>query len=424
MLVVEDNPTNRYILEHHLETAGMATAGAADGQQAIALLQEATRQGKSFDLAIVDMKMPGMSGIEFARAVRADSTLLAPKLVMLASMSMPGQKAAASAAGFLAHLSKPVRQRDLYQCIAEVMGMPDEVGPDPLAEAAAPASQLQDVSHLQDVRVLLAEDNPVNQEVAIAMMEEFGCHFEIADNGREALAALERAAFDVVLMDCQMPDMDGFQATAEIRRRGTVGRAGGPVPIVALTANAMKGDRDACLAAGMDDYLAKPFSAETLRLVLEQWSADDQALAAAPEAEPFPKQPAEATTGVIEPKSLDNIRKLQRKRAPSLLLKVIQIYLGSAPQILGNMHRAVAAADAAALANAAHALKSSSANLGATRLAALCKSLEAEARSGKATEANAQVLAIEAEYRAVCAALASIDDRQACHAQSERHGGS
>ena len=261
----------------------------------------------------------------------------------------------------------------------------------PLADASAQPRRIE-------ARVLLAEDNMVNQELAVAMLEDFGCEVAVARDGREAVAAAERGQFDLILMDCQMPEMDGFEATRALREAEAADAAPGKsvrVPIIALTANAMEGDRERCLAAGMDDYLAKPFKQEQLWSLMTHWIKP-----AAPFEPPFATLKAP-----IDIKALDNIRTLQRPGASNLLERIVTLYLDNAPRLVQSMREASAAGDSDALQRASHALKSSSANLGALELAALCKEMEVQARTGRLVDPGQWISRIEREYARVCAAL-------------------
>jgi signal transduction histidine kinase/CheY-like chemotaxis protein len=279
VLIVEDNPTSRAICERYVRAGGMVSESVASGERALAALRAAAASGMHYDLALVDMKMPGMNGLEVAQIVRADAALAGTPLVLLSSLSA-GDAAAARRAGFTGWLDKPIRRGDLWDCIATAMGksIAEPVTVRPAETQSAPVA----------ARVLLVEDNRVNQEICKAMLKKLGCQVEVANDGRAGVDAAFAASYDVVLMDCQMPEMDGFEASSTIRAREAEldadRRASGlPVrrlPIVALTANAMQGDRERCLAAGMDDYLAKPFKKEQLVAVLEKWAAREGRLAA------------------------------------------------------------------------------------------------------------------------------------------------
>src|SRR6185503_17635855 len=203
-----------------------------------------------YDIAILDMMMPGMSGLELARRIKSEGSIAGVRLVLLTSVGLRGDGAEARRAKIEAYLSKPVRQSDLYNCLATLMGQSGDPGVlvtrHTLAEKVPP---------LQG-HVLLAEDNAVNQEVILAMLESFGLTVEVAEDGEADLEKLGAGAYDLVLMDCQMPKKDGLEATMDLRRREQ-SAASGRMPVIALTANAMEGDRERCLAAGMDDYLSK-----------------------------------------------------------------------------------------------------------------------------------------------------------------------
>ncbi len=234
--------------------------------------------------------------------------------------------------------------------------------------------------------ILLVEDNPVNREVAVGMLESLGCRTEAAANGRLAIGAMNDATYDAVLMDCQMPVMDGLTATAEIRRReASVGAA--RVPIIALTANAMEGDRERCLAAGMDDFLSKPFTRQQLASLLRRWLA--------------PHEPPRAP--LIDAGVLRNIAALAR---PALLTSLIDLYLQHSPLLMSAVEAAAANSQPSALGDALHTLKSSTANLGGSRLAMLLKECEVLVRGGEIAGAPPLVQRIRAEYQEFCAALA------------------
>ena len=262
MLCVDDNATNRAIVEGQLRAWGVSVDCVPDGAAALARLHEAQAAGQPYALALVDYMMPGMDGVQLARAAKADPALASVRLVMLTSVSHRGHERAALDASVAAVLTKPVRQARLYECLRTILG-PADLAPVP---AAAPeAARLPSVA-----RVLVVEDNHVNQIIAVRMLEKLGCRVDVAANGREALDMLPRLAYDLVLMDCQMPEMDGFAATRAIRAReeGTDRH----VPIIAMTANAMQEDRDRCLAAGMDDYLSKPMKPAGLVAMVEKWA--------------------------------------------------------------------------------------------------------------------------------------------------------
>jgi two-component system, sensor histidine kinase and response regulator len=263
IVVVEDNATNRRILEQQLRSFGVACDFAADGRTALALMHAAAAQAEPFEAAIVDMKLPGLSGLDLARAIKADPMLETTRLLMLTSLDANGGERGARDAGIDAYVTKPARQSELQVELGRLLGVK--------LVTAAKAPQQPEVS--PSARVLLAEDNALNRQVAIAMLQRAGHTVTVAENGLQAVKAIKGDTFDLVLMDCQMPEMDGFAATAAIRMFETENPACGHVPIIALTANAMEGDREQCLSSGFDDYLAKPFRQQDLLATVTRWRA-------------------------------------------------------------------------------------------------------------------------------------------------------
>jgi PAS domain S-box-containing protein len=262
-LVVDDNATNRMVLTHNLGGWGMRVAEASGGAEALAALRSAE---EAFDLALLDFQMPEMDGLELARRIKADPALAAVRLIMLTSLGVRGQREQARAAGIEGYLIKPVRLAQLYDCLATVMTAAEALPSAPARPTADGERRPPPAGH--GPRVLLAEDNAVNQTLALRMLEKLGCRVDVVGTGREAVAAVARGDYALVFMDCQMPEMDGFEATAAIRRGETGSRR---LPIIALTASAMQGDREACLAAGMDDYLSKPLGLSDMERMLRRW---------------------------------------------------------------------------------------------------------------------------------------------------------
>ncbi|MCB9898622.1 MAG: response regulator [Planctomycetes bacterium] len=274
MLVVDDNATNRRIVTGWAGSWGMRATGAEDGGRALALLRHAAESGDPFDLALLDLCLPDMDGIQLGAHVRGDPLLAGVELVLLSSLMQ--QRQAAHEACFAAHLAKPLSDDKLFRCLTKALGPGDEAdGLLPRGEVGQPeppASTDDDACAARPGScVLLVEDNKVNQRVARSILERAGYGVTVCGDGRQALEVLLAGSFDVVLMDCQMPEMNGFEATRELRVREQA--AGRRVPVVALTAGAMEGDRQECLDAGMDDYLSKPFQAEDLLRVVGRWTA-------------------------------------------------------------------------------------------------------------------------------------------------------
>jgi CheY-like chemotaxis protein len=403
LIVVEDNPTNRTILEGQLRKLGAEIATAEQGVQALDLLRTAARAGQRFDAAVIDMKMPLMDGLTLARSIRRDPALGHMGLVLLTSLAGSSEARQAHESGVDAYLAKPVRQQELLSAIAGVLGARPQRTPPSGALVA------------QGVRVLLVEDNPVNQEVARVMLEDLGATVRLAANGRSALDALAREKFDLVLMDCQMPEMDGFEALRHLRDAALTPQIEATprdVPVVALTANALAGDAERCLDAGFDDYLAKPVKQAQLGAVVARQCRGRQP--AAPAA-PQPALPVsdEGRVATLDPEVLERIADMERRGAPRLLARLIETYLDSAAKLVSAAERALADDDGPALRQAVHTLKSSSANLAATDLAARCAELEALARDGQLPQARDGWGAARAEYERVVRALRRLADSPA-----------
>ncbi|MEO8005307.1 MAG: response regulator [Betaproteobacteria bacterium] len=386
VFIVEHNATSRQILESQCRAAGARVASAADGVAALKMLSTAR---DAFDVIVFDMQMPDIDGPRLARDIRSLRTAtLEPRLVALSSVGYSLDMLILRELHISAWLRKPVRRNDLRRCL--------EGGPmsAPMEQIAAAGSSETGLPSIQ-AHVLLVEDNMVNLLVASEMLATLGCQVEVANNGREALSALGHGRFDIVLMDCQMPEMDGYQATREWRSKEPAGER---LPIVALTANALDSDRDRCLAAGMDGYLSKPFRREQLaESLMRHLRHDTRAIA-------VPAPPIEASTPeVIDLRALDNIRILGS--GDELLRKVLDAYLKSAPTLMEEFMQALDAANIDRARRAVHTLKSSSANLGATRFSELCKQIEASLRTGDLDRVRAQFHALSQAHDAADDAL-------------------
>jgi CheY-like chemotaxis protein/HPt (histidine-containing phosphotransfer) domain-containing protein len=272
ILVVDDNVTSRDTLHEQLRSWGMRVESAASARDALEMLRKASAAGDPFQVALLDMAMPGMSGLELAQAVRTDRAIASLPLIIMTSLGGDFSPETPSKDDVSAFLTKPVRRSRLYGCLTAVTRSESTV----LSPRQPERGELQEADLLAGTRVLLVEDNPVNREVAQQMLHILGCHVKAASNGQEAIDALEADSYDLVLMDCQMPVLDGYEATQIVREREAQAAKNGQsqgarrTPIVAITANAMQGDRDRSLAAGMDDYLSKPFNLKGLLAVLER----------------------------------------------------------------------------------------------------------------------------------------------------------
>jgi CheY-like chemotaxis protein len=403
LLIVDDNATNRAILQAVVSSWGMRHCSAESGEQALDMLRAAAEKAEPYELAILDMHMPGMDGLQLATAIKADPAIAAAHLVMLSSVGLYMSTDDAYVTGVEHIMTKPIRQSALYNCLATVIEKMNSAQPSRQAEKPFGEQTAEQF----DACVLVAEDNPVNQAIAVGMLEHLGCRTAVAGNGCEAIQSLKQSSYDLILMDCQMPEMDGYEATRMIRQQEQyAGGNGGEsssqdrrIPIIALTANALEGSREVCLAAGMDDYLAKPFNETQLCTILKRWLPKPaEASAAAPE-------PPDVAGRPIDPQALDQIRSLQREGMPDLVEKVINLYLQDAPHLIQAIQEAVAQGDPLALKKAAHTLKSSSANLGAVTLAELCKTLEMMGHANTVENAEDIAAKMGAEYNRVLEAL-------------------
>jgi len=368
VLVVDDNATNREILNAYLRGRVAVCDDAEGGEAAIGMLDAAARAGVPYDLALLDSEMPGMSGAEVAAAVRAAPRLQATRLVMLTSAVTSGGVPDVSGS-----LAKPVRRAVLLETLAEVLG---DVAP---AKAAAPGA------HAVRTRgvVLVAEDNPVNQVVIETMLRQRGLEVDLANDGLEALARLDPERHVAVFMDCQMPNLDGYETTARIRAEEPEDRH---VPIVAMTAHAFEGDRERCLRAGMDDYLSKPLRAADLDPVLERWIA-----ARAPNGD-----------GLVDGERVNSMLSL----GSSLVEKLLDVFARTTPPVLEELRSAVEAGDADARRRLAHKLRGSADTVGAQRLSELARELE----DGNGEGAGAAVAELRPVYRGTVEELRRLVD--------------
>jgi CheY-like chemotaxis protein len=397
-LVAESSAIHRAILHEQMASWEMTTRVAETPMQAIELLTEAAARNVPYDVAVIDLGLPGMDSLELARTIRSRADIAKVRLVMLTRRHVDIRNA--RDAGFDACLVKPVRQAMLYECLVKVLAGRTQ---DAVATAAVLAPGARPPAALRG-NILLVEDNLINQQVALGILQIQGYRVTVANNGREALEAHAQGAFDLILMDCHMPEMDGYEATVELRKREHSSGAK-RVPIIALTANAMAQDREECLNVGMDDHLAKPFSIQSLQEMLDRWmprvtSAQKQAAELAAHA------PASAHE-VLDRQVLDQLRMLGTNGKPELLARAIDLYLVESPRLIRNLKQAAQANDAPGIARSAHSLKSSSANVGATALSRYCGEIEASARRADTEEARKLLAEIEIEHGRVHGALSA-----------------
>jgi len=395
VLIAVRHTLNRESLKDHLSHWGMPVFEAESGAAVVAALREAAARGAHFSWAIVNSRLSDMDAADLVRRVKAEPANAALRVIVL---TPPGQPIDTAFDNSVSYLTKPLR---LFALRAELGLIEPGSG-----AASSPATSDLAIKGALGIRVLLVEDNPVNLEVGVGILEGFGCTVDTATNGFEALTLHERNDYGAIFMDCQMPEMDGFRATGEIRKREA--SSGRRTPIVALTASAIEGDREQCLAAGMDDYVAKPFTTEQMRDALAAWlkpaSREQAQHKPAPEKHehlslvPQPVAPM-GRVQAIDEAVLDNLAQLQREGRPDIINRIITLFLENAPGLLRELQDGAARGDMALLRRAAHALKASSANVGAVALAAHCDELDAMARADSVPDAAARVATIVEDYR-------------------------
>jgi len=381
VLIVDDNETNRRILRDILAGAGMALREAPSAAAGIDALREAHRGGAPVELAIIDAQMPEQDGFALAAEIRATPELAATRLLLLTSAGQRGDAQHCREVGINAYLTKPIARADLLEALSALFAAP--------AGAASPDEGIITRHTIAEARrrmhILLAEDNPVNQQVAATMLRKRGHEVDVVADGAAAVAAVRGTVYDVVLMDIQMPEMDGFAATEAIRALPE--RAG--LPIIALTAHALSGERDRCLSHGMTGYLTKPFRSHELFGLVEGW-ADSPA--------PIPA-PAAAPDGPVD---LEQFRRTMREAgAEEAVDSILDTFLETAPERLAVLGAAVERDETAGIAAAAHAFKSAAGSIGAKELATLLGDAERAARAGDGTGARGLYDRIEREAGAV-----------------------
>ncbi|MGA8222978.1 MAG: response regulator [Candidatus Acidiferrales bacterium] len=381
-LIVDDNETNRIILVEMLSRWGMGVESADGADSALAILERARWEGRQFDLIITDMQMPIMDGFGFIQAVRNNPAFAGIKILLLSSSMMQGEKARDHELGVAAHLMKPVQPSELLDAILNAFSKPARKRPE--EDIPAPEAPPSTPDGRPKMKILLAEDNAVNRTLARKLLEKQGHTVVIAENGREALEALDREAVDLVLMDVQMPEMDGLTAARAIREKEKT--TGAHLPIISLTAHAMKGDREKCLAAGADDYLAKPIHTPDLLAALDRARGATNAQA-----------PSAAVSPATSPAdSFDLAAALQRVEGDrDLLEEIVRIFAEECPKTIAEIHRAFDTNDAPLLERLAHTLKGSSSNLGALVLPQSAAALEQMARAGDFRAAGTQFKIVE-----------------------------
>jgi PAS domain S-box-containing protein len=402
LLIVDDNETNRAVLQSQLDSWKMSSGCAANGEQALTMLRDAADSGKGYDLAILDMMMPGMNGLELATKIKKDPDLAPIVLVMLS-----GDIERRPHPDVAAYLTKPTRPSQLYNAIVDsVQGCHRTKTSAPLNPSAVRA---------EFTPILLAEDNPTNQQVCVAMLKRLGCRsVDVVSNGLEALEALSRMNYGLVLMDCQMPEMDGYEATRRIRKTEIESGSRSRMAIVAMTAHAMRGSQEQCVAAGMDGYLSKPFRLRQMKAILDRWlqrkpgKVDAIEEINAPEAAPLSADPSQRGGRARDNKDDKLIDRTVLKNLTAgdmeLLRKILSSFIHYSDGLFAQTQLN---GDCEAARRLAHSLKSSSANIGAMQLARLCQEMETACQTPNGLSSDLR-LELQAEYWKVKRAIAQI----------------
>ncbi len=409
VLVVVANPSARRVLADQLRAWGMVVHGrSATGSGALALLSQDSGSAGACDIVVVDTRLEDMEGLDLARAIKARNRSEELPVVLLADVGQRIEVSELESAGIAAWLSKPAKHDLLGDRLSSLS--PSWDGPEPMSAAlleprtGKPDAPVAEPVLPHGLRVLLAEDNPTNQKLAVHFLQRLGLSPDLATNGLEVLSAFERQKYDLVLMDCHMPEMDGYEAARRLRQDRQLS---GDVRIVALTAAAMTGDRDRCLAAGMDDYLTKPLRLEDLRLTLVRHLVTNRPVSSAtPVGTANAAAGKEANTAAhLDHSALAEIIGDDVVHGRTLLVELLSLYLRGSPEQLARMASQCRAKQFEALRETAHSLKGSSATIGAGRLAQLCRRLEIVAREGDLAGSRALVEGIAQEFATVAVLL-------------------
>lgn len=378
VLIVDDNDTNRLVLKEMAASWGIVAAEAADGKTAVDMVGAAVAGQTAYDLILMDHHMPGMSGFETARRIHERHAERPARIIMLTSVGSKGDAARCEAAGILAYLVKPIKRSELYDAVTMVLGIGSKNGQ--ATRRLVTRHSIRENKRVKDKKILLVEDDAVNRKVAVNLLEKNGHQVTVAENGKAGVRLSERAGFDLILMDIQMPVMDGFTATGLIRKREE--KTGIHVPIIAMTAHALKGDQERCLAAGMDDYLTKPIQVMTLLDKIARWTVFGEPDKTADGAAGPAADVAEQTAVQSDAEIVDLPDAIERVMGDAgYLRELMQEFCGMLDGSLKEIAEAIDLPDAGEIAGRAHRLKGTAANLGATALRAAALSLEKAAKA-------------------------------------------
>jgi CheY-like chemotaxis protein len=389
VLVVDDNATNRQLLEEILSNWGMQPQMASGAAEALASLKSSARGGRPFSLVLTDVNMPEADGFSLVEEIRDSATLAATRVIVLTSGDRPGDVNRARSLGVAGYLVKPVKQSELFDAIVAALGVTS------VEEEPKPAASTETAPAIRPLRILLAEDSIPNQKLATGLLSKWGHAVSVAGNGRQAVSLWQSQHFDLILMDVQMPELDGLQATSLIREQELDAGRGVHIPIIAMTAHAMKGDREQCLSAGMDSYVPKPIRVKELLAALSEFfgsPAAPDAVTAAPES----------TAGHVNWSAA--LETVQGDR--DLLKIVIDAVLFECPTLVEQLDQALAIGDAGAVRRTAHTIKGSLRTFEAEEAATLAEQIENAGRSGDLAGLPAVVPQLKTELSSVLRELA------------------
>ena len=390
ILVVDDNQTNRTILVKMTESFGCSPEAVENGEEALQALKRAARTEQLFDLVLLDMQMPGMDGEETLRAIKQDPEIKDVTVMVLTSLGVRGDASRLEASGCAGYLTKPIKQSQLFDAIITVLSRREAADRQPIRIVTRHTVAEE---KRRRTRILLAEDNPMNQKLAVALLKKAGYTVDAVDNGRLAVEAANRRAYDLILMDVQMPEMDGFEATKVIRRKQEGKKC---PPIVAMTAHAMKGDREKCLQAGMDDYLAKPIEPQELFDAIAKWTGA---------SDPQETMVGRGESGVGQSTPhlpIDLKAALDRFDGDQEFLRDMLLeFLDSASGQLKTLEKAAARGDAGLIEREAHSIKGAAGNLGAAAIADVSLKLELLGRKADLSAADQVVARLRTEFKSL-----------------------
>jgi len=399
---VDDHETNLRLLKQYVNDWGMQGTFLRTPMDAVQAFEDAEKHNALFDLAVLDLEMPKMDGMELSRTIKANPRLAGVPLVLLTSLGQRGEATAARKAGFDAYLTKPIRKSQLEACLMTVMGQAQPDSPVGTFDLITRHS-LKEVEHKRGARILVADDHRVNQQLAVLMLEKLGHRPDVVANGLEVIEALSRKSYDLILMDGQMPEMDGYEASRKIRESEAakiVSQDGNSttihIPIIALTANAMQGDREKCLTAGMDDYLAKPMKPDQLAEVLGKWlpNCEDEVLTANDLTESQPTSHSTKTDSHIDLSALNDLREMG---GSALVSKMVAQFIKDSLGWVQQVEKAVETTDQALLAESAYGLKGICGNMGITAMKHLVCQLEDHGKARSWEQAQRHLQSVKTE---------------------------